>query len=74
MKNQHFCFPPTQKSKEKTDALSLVDVVNGFIAGSDHRQNMFGKFSEIGGKTLFYFGEADFMMKKAIGFGLLCLG
>ena len=33
--------------KEKTDALNLVDVANEFVAGSDHRLNVFGKFSEI---------------------------
>jgi hypothetical protein len=30
--------------KDYTDELSLVEVANDFIQGSDHRKNYFGKF------------------------------
>ena len=33
--------------KDKTDALNLVDVANEFVSGSEHRQSIFGNFSEI---------------------------
>ena len=33
--------------KEKTDALSMVNVANEFVEGSIHRNDIFGKFTEI---------------------------
>lgn len=33
--------------KEKTDALSLVNVANEFVFGSEHRLKLFGKFTEV---------------------------
>ena len=33
--------------KEKTDALNLVNVANGVVSDSEHRQSIFGNFLEI---------------------------
>ena len=32
--------------KERTDALSLIDMANDFVSGSEHRLSIFGKFEE----------------------------
>ena len=32
--------------KERTDSLSLIDVANDFIQGSDHRHTVFGTFTD----------------------------
>ena len=33
--------------KEKTDALSMVDIANDFVEGSEHRMTLFGKFTHV---------------------------
>ena len=33
--------------KEKTDALSLVDIGNNFVEGSEHRLSVVGKFTKV---------------------------
>ena len=33
--------------KEKLDGLSMVDVANYFVEGSEHRMGIFGKFTDI---------------------------
>lgn len=33
--------------KEKTDALSMVDIANQFVEGSEHRMSIFGKFTDV---------------------------
>ena len=32
--------------KERTDCLNLVDIGNDFVAGSEHRQSIFGTFRD----------------------------
>ena len=33
--------------KEKTDDLSMVDIANYFVEGSEHRMSIFGKFTDL---------------------------
>ena len=32
--------------KEKTDSLSLISITNDFVQGTDHRQTVFGTFTD----------------------------
>ena len=44
--------------KEYTDDMDLVDIANEFVHSSDHRYNMFGKFTVIDTAASFSFGKS----------------